>query len=394
MLLVFAAGLGIVIGAQVAAYRTVSSVWGDIQREMTVEVLLDEAKDTHAEAARLGQEAVATNSPQTAELATQYDAQALREWDSYASVVEEVFVEETLPGQSVKSIEALMREAQALRARVTAASLSGQDVAQDQQALAARDSQLAEYLDRLADASRHSILAGYARADSALAHLLVQASIGVALAAATVVAGAVLVYRRLRKALLALVRERDRSEILAKEAQECARHDQLTCLLNRLALMEDLESELRRARRYGHHVGLALLDIDGFKKFNDTFGHVAGDRVLKGIAQALLGAARQTDRLYRYGGDEFILVMPETAPDDVPEVVERLRDGVQQARWATPGKPSSQFAISVSAGTATFPADGSDIDSLIRTADKALYAAKRGGLQRKRAGARSLAAPA
>ncbi|MDP2948986.1 MAG: diguanylate cyclase, partial [Chloroflexota bacterium] len=75
-------------------------------------------------------------------------------------------------------------------------------------------------------------------------------------------------------------------------------------------------------------------------------------------------------------------------------VIKRLQDTVRQAGWTAPGKPSSQFAISVSAGTATFPADGSDIDSLIRTADKALYAAKTGRLQRKRAGSRSLAASA
>jgi len=183
----------------------------------------------------------------------------------------------------------------------------------------------------------------------------------------------------------ALAFRTDELQVLLKETQQIARRDQLTGLPNRLALMEDIEAEIGRARRYGHHVGLALFDVDGFKKFNDTFGHVEGDQLLRAIAQAMQRAVRQTDRLYRYGGDEFILVMPETEPDDVASVVERLRGAATKAPCAVWGKTAPKFAISVSAGMTTFPAGGSDVDGLIRTADQGLYAAKIGRRPRRAA---------
>ena len=168
----------------------------------------------------------------------------------------------------------------------------------------------------------------------------------------------------------------DELQALLRETRQIARRDQLTGLANRLALMEDIEAEIGRARRYGHHVGLALLDVDGFKKFNDTFGHVKGDRLLKTIAQVMQLAVRETDRLYRYGGDEFILVMPETETYDGASVIERLQRAVTKTASAVSGKNAPPFAVSVSAGMASFPTDGSDVDDLIRTADRGLYAAK------------------
>ena len=394
MLVIFAVALGIVVGATVLGYRAVSSARDVNHREVEEETLLRQAEAIHGHAVVLGQQAVAARSSEAAKLAAEHEAKALVVWESYATVVEEGFVEETVPGQSIESIEAAMREAQALRTDVMDAAVSGHDVAHEQQALTMLDGQLSEYLGPLVGAAHQMHVEGEARVDSALGRLLLLVSVGVALAAATVGVGAALVYRQLRNAFAALVRERDRSEVLAKESQEIARHDQLTGLLNRLALMEDLESEIQRARRYDRPLGLAMLDIDGFKRFNDTCGHVEGDRLLQAIAQALLGAVRQTDRLYRYGGDEFILVMPETGPDDVAEVIERLQGRVRQAGWAAPGEASPELAISVSAGTAAFPTDGSDIDSLIRTADQALYAAKAGRPQRKRPRPRSVASPA
>jgi len=168
----------------------------------------------------------------------------------------------------------------------------------------------------------------------------------------------------------------DELQALLRETQQIARRDQLTGLANRLALMEDIEAEIGRARRYGHHIGLALTDVDRFKKFNDTFGHVKGDRLLKTIAQVMQLAVRETDRLYRYGGDEFILVMPETEPRDAGRVIERLQRAVTKTASAVSGKTTPQFAVSVSAGMASFPTDGSDVDDLIRAADRGLYAAK------------------
>ncbi len=392
MLALFAVGLAIMSAAGALGYKAVSSVWQDHEREMTEDILLSQAREAKGEAVGMGQGAVITKSPELAAQAAERDAELLALWSDYAAVVEEGFVEETLPDQSVQSIEAAMREAKALRARVMEAGLNDQDVGREQKALAKLDGRIEEYLGQLANASRQVIYEGHASMDSALRRLFIGASMGVFLAAVTVGVGTFFVQRQLRRAFAALASERDRSEALAKESQEIARHDQLTGLLNRLALMEDLEAEMRRARRYGHDVSVAMLDIDGFKKFNDTYGHVEGDRLLKAIAQALLGAVRQTDRLYRYGGDEFILVMPETGPDDVAEVIERLRDAVRRAEWAAPEK-ASPLAISVSAGTAAFPADGSDTDSLIRTADQALYAAKTGRPQRKRPRPRSVAAP-
>jgi diguanylate cyclase (GGDEF)-like protein/PAS domain S-box-containing protein len=152
--------------------------------------------------------------------------------------------------------------------------------------------------------------------------------------------------------------------------------DQLTGLYNRRFFEESLARELARAARAGRAVALMMLDVDHFKRFNDTHGHDAGDNVLRGVAAALAARLRTSDVLCRYGGEEFVALMPEITPGTVLERAEQLRAGV--AGLPVPGVPGAG-PITISVGVALYPQHGSDARTLVRTADQALYAAKGAG---------------
>ncbi|HEV2790381.1 MAG TPA: sensor domain-containing diguanylate cyclase [Solirubrobacterales bacterium] len=158
--------------------------------------------------------------------------------------------------------------------------------------------------------------------------------------------------------------EGEREELL-DQVQEMARRDSLTGLPNRRALEEQLPREMARARRSLSPLSLAILDIDHFKAYNDTHGHLAGDEVLRKCAQAWDACLRGEDTIARFGGEEFLVLLPDTSAEKAVEIVERLRT-------------KTPMGQSCSAGLACW--DYSEtIDDLLSRADKALYTAKAGG---------------
>lgn len=157
---------------------------------------------------------------------------------------------------------------------------------------------------------------------------------------------------------------------------ELAVTDSLTRLYIRRHLMQRLEEELRRARRYKHSLSVCMLDLDNFKQLNDRHGHVAGDRLLSEFARILRRCSRASDILGRYGGDEFCTVLPETPFEGALAFADRVIAELAQNLEAS---GTNDLNISVSIGVASFPNHGEDVDSLIQSADRALYRAKEDG---------------
>ncbi len=161
-----------------------------------------------------------------------------------------------------------------------------------------------------------------------------------------------------------------------------AKTDPLTSLPNRAALMEAFQAELKRASRYIRTLALAMADVDGFKQHNDRFGHLSGDDLLKAIAGLLRTGRRLPDLVARYGGDEFILLLPETDAAGAMVVARRLCHIVSRFPFAPTEAPVEQRPlkpIGISIGVAAFPGDGEIPQELIACADKRLYEAKRRG---------------
>lgn len=156
--------------------------------------------------------------------------------------------------------------------------------------------------------------------------------------------------------------------------------DGLTGLYNRRHMQTVLLDERLRASRYNHTLSVIMLDVDGFKSYNDTYGHPQGDVLLKKLAALLKEKVREVDVVGRYGGEEFIIVMPETSKQEAWLTAERLRASVEAAIF--PGfadDPDMAVLKTISLGLATFPHDTDDIQTLVSLADQALYRAKRGG---------------
>ena len=153
--------------------------------------------------------------------------------------------------------------------------------------------------------------------------------------------------------------------------------DELTGVYNRREFNLQLKNELERSGRYGHCFTLLLLDIDYFKKLNDTYGHQAGDLALRKIAALFKQEFRDLDRVSRYGGEEFIVILPETLSATAYVVAERIRQLI--STHAIPIDKNQTVNVTVSGGLATFPKDGIEAKSLIHCADQALYAAKYSG---------------
>ena len=163
-----------------------------------------------------------------------------------------------------------------------------------------------------------------------------------------------------------------------RRMHEDARHDAPTGLGNRLRLAEDLEALCGRVSRYGHVYCVALFDVDNFKGVNDGAGHLAGDGILREIASALQAAIRSGDAVYRYGGEEFLVLLPEQTLESAALAAERLRAAVEALALAHP----AGGVVTVSAGVAGLQDPTCTPDQLFELADKALYRAKDGGRNR------------
>lgn len=156
--------------------------------------------------------------------------------------------------------------------------------------------------------------------------------------------------------------------------------DSLTGIYNRRFLMKSLDREIKRAKENRECLSLIILDIDHFKKINDTYGHQNGDIVIKTVADVSQKRMRFNDILARYGGEEFVIVLPHTSLSDSVSIAERLRESIHGTRFPP---PMENLTVTASFGVATFPTDTvDDINSLIRQADKALYEAKHRGRNR------------
>ena len=156
--------------------------------------------------------------------------------------------------------------------------------------------------------------------------------------------------------------------------------DALTGLHNRRHLGEYLPRELARAARGGDKLALLLFDLDHFKSVNDTFGHSAGDAVLTGVANILKSNIRAGDAVFRHGGEEFLVVLPETDVEGARQKAEALRSAIAEVRLEHTGRALGRQTASC--GVAVFPLNGVREDELMRCADQALYAAKEAGRDR------------
>ncbi len=154
--------------------------------------------------------------------------------------------------------------------------------------------------------------------------------------------------------------------------------DPLTGLYNFRYLMLQLEREVRRSQRHNAPLSLLMIDIDFFKAFNDTFGHLAGNKILKQLARLLQENTRSTDIVGRYGGEEFMVICPELDRSGALKLAEKIRRMVAQTRFDFENRPFHQN-VTVSIGVAAFPQDGKSVRSLIRAADVAMYSAKKAG---------------
>lgn len=166
---------------------------------------------------------------------------------------------------------------------------------------------------------------------------------------------------------------------MSEELKTLSMTDPLTGLFNRRYFRERLFEEVERVKRHNECFSTFIIDIDNFKSFNDMYGHMAGDEILKGVARAIRDAVRSMDVVARYGGEEFSVILPHTDKKDAYVIAERIRRGVEEFR------PSSELFTqwpTISLGVAEFPGDASNIDELIQKADKAMYIAKRTGKNR------------
>ncbi|MHB1176589.1 MAG: GGDEF domain-containing protein [Sulfuriferula sp.] len=154
--------------------------------------------------------------------------------------------------------------------------------------------------------------------------------------------------------------------------------DGLTGLYNHRTFYTLLADELARSQRSTRPVSLLMLDIDHFKHVNDTYGHLTGDAILRGLSELLGQQLRAIDRVCRYGGEEIAVILPEIDPGTASSIAERLRACVETHLF----EANATVHITISIGVASSPTDGDSADSLVAAADAALYAAKRSGRNR------------
>jgi diguanylate cyclase (GGDEF)-like protein len=167
---------------------------------------------------------------------------------------------------------------------------------------------------------------------------------------------------------------------LRTSAMRLATTDALTGLLNRRALEDVLKTERLRAQRYGRDISLMILDIDHFKNINDTHGHISGDAVLKILASVLLRQMRDIDKVARFGGEEFVIILPETGEAGAGIAAERVRNAVAATAFILPD--GHEINMTVSIGIACFSSGAGVLETVLEQADRALYQAKNSGRNR------------
>ncbi len=155
--------------------------------------------------------------------------------------------------------------------------------------------------------------------------------------------------------------------------------DELTGSYNRRKLKEDIKEELERAERYNKNLSVLMIDIDWFKEYNDFHGHQEGDKLLIRLVRKFSYNIRFTDKLYRYGGEEFVVLLPETTEVQAAEVAEKLRRKVTEKKFEGAEKSQPNNIISVSIGVSSYPKNGSSSGEIIHAADSAMYEAKGSG---------------
>lgn len=168
---------------------------------------------------------------------------------------------------------------------------------------------------------------------------------------------------------------------LINELSELAIRDELTGLYNRREMNRLLEDELLRCERYGRHISLIMLDIDHFKTVNDAYGHAVGDQILQQLANIFTNTIRLVDRCIRFGGEEFMLILPETSGMNALILAERVRSLVEQRFFicTRENQPDIELKITVSMGVADNSVSAKSQEALIDAADQALYSAKAQG---------------
>jgi diguanylate cyclase (GGDEF)-like protein len=164
-----------------------------------------------------------------------------------------------------------------------------------------------------------------------------------------------------------------------EETKKYSRSDGLTGLFNRRFFDEALEGEMNRAQRYDGGFSIIFFDLDHFKNLNDSYGHQAGDLTLKRVAEIMILEKRTEDLACRYGGEELVLILPETQKINALVIAERIRQKVEDLELSFEGK---SFNVSLSGGVASYPTDAKDAKSLLHASDVALYQAKESGRNR------------
>jgi len=186
------------------------------------------------------------------------------------------------------------------------------------------------------------------------------------------------------KLTIAKALETKRLRQLASESEfyrQLSHSDELTQLANYRGFYETFQREIERALRYSHPLALLMIDIDDFKKCNDTYGHLAGDSVLKQIAGLIKKCTRGSDFIARYGGEEFFAVLPETEESEALAVAERIRSEIEQHVFVDENQNAIAH-LSVTIGISSLPLRATNKRDLIRTADFALYRGKTSGKNR------------
>jgi len=164
-----------------------------------------------------------------------------------------------------------------------------------------------------------------------------------------------------------------------QNTKELTNRDELTKLYNRRYFFERLEKEVERAKRYQRRLSLLMIDIDHFKNYNDTFGHLLGDEILKQLARLLEGRLRKVDVVARYGGEEFLVLLPETEKRNALRVGEKLRKAVEKHNFHSQRPELGKGKITITVGVSSFPEDSESAYELLDLADKAMYYGKAQG---------------